>query len=44
MDQALANIKLESLSVSEETMELVRKAFNDSSIDTTSIINLLCGK
>ena len=38
VNQALAIIKLESLSLSEETMGLVNRALKDSSIDTTYII------
>ena len=41
VNQALANIRLESLSLSEETMGLVNQALKDNSIDTTYILNLL---
>ena len=44
VNQALANIRLESLSLSAETMALVNKALKDNSIDTTYILNLLRGK
>ncbi|CDT07753.1 hypothetical protein [Vibrio coralliirubri] len=41
--QALANIKLESLSLSKEIKELLDKALLDDSIDTTYLLNLLRG-
>ena len=41
--QALANIKLESLSLSPEMKELVNKAITDKSIDTTYLLNILRG-
>lgn len=39
--QALANIQLESLSLSKETLELIHLALKNQSIDTTYILNLL---
>ena len=44
VNQALANIKLESLSFSNETMRLVNQALKDGTIDTTYILNLLRAK
>ena len=41
--QAIANIKLESLSLSTEVLELLEKALSDGSVDTTDILNLLRG-
>lgn len=41
--QAIANIKLESLSLSKEVLDLLDRALSDSSIDTTYILNLLRG-
>lgn len=41
--QALANVKLESLTVSEEIMELLNKALKDKTVDTTYLLNLLRG-
>jgi len=41
--QALANIQLESLTLSKEVQALLDKALNDDSVDTTYILNLLRG-
>lgn len=41
--QAIANIKLESLTLSTEVLELLEKALSDGSVDTTDILNLLRG-
>jgi hypothetical protein len=40
---AIANIKLESLTLSTEVSELLKKALSDGSVDTTDILNLLRG-
>lgn len=39
--QALANIRLESLTLPPEILVLIKEALNDNSIDTTYILNLL---
>ena len=44
LNQALANIRLESLSVSDEIKTLLEKALTDPSISTTTILNILRGK
>lgn len=44
LKQALANIRLESLSLSQETQNLLKRALIDHSIDTTYIINTLRSK
>jgi|GEM_PF-2070813 len=44
LKQALANIRLESLSLSQETQKLLKRALIDHSIDTTYIINTLRSK
>ncbi len=41
--QALANIRLESLTLPAEVLELIKKALNDGSVDTTHILNLMRG-
>lgn len=41
--QAIANINLESLSLSTEVLELLEKALKDGSVDTTDILNILRG-
>ena len=41
--QALANIRLESLTLSSDVLELIKEALNDASIDTTAILNLMRG-
>ena len=41
--QGLANIRLESLALPTEIRELIRKALNDGTVDTTDILNLLRG-
>ncbi len=41
--QGLANIKLESLQLSEEVVELIKKALSDGSIDSADILELLRG-
>lgn len=41
--QALANIKLESLVLPAEVLELLKEAVNKGSIDTTDILNLMRG-
>ncbi len=41
--QALANIRLESLALPANILELIKKALNDDSIDTTFILNLMRG-
>ena len=43
IDQAIANIGLESLSFSQEVLDLLQKALTDKSITTTSILNMLRG-
>ena len=39
--QGLANIKLESLTVSDEVLTLVNQALNDNAIDSADILELL---
>jgi hypothetical protein len=41
--QALANTRLESLTVPPEVIALLEKALKDDSIDTNYILNLLRG-
>ena len=41
--QGLANIKLESLTVSEQVQTLLKKALSDGSVNTTDILSLLRG-
>ncbi len=41
--QALANIRLESLTLPTEVLKLIKKALNDGSVDTTYILNLMRG-
>ena len=41
--QALANVKLESLELSADILELIKNALNDSTIDTTYILDLMRG-
>lgn len=41
--QGLANIKLESLQLSEEVAELIKKALGDDSIDSADVLELLRG-
>lgn len=41
--QALANIKLESLSLSADVLELINKALTDKTVDTTYILKLMRG-
>ena len=41
--QALANIKLESLSLPADILALIKKALTDKTIDTTYILNLMRG-
>jgi hypothetical protein len=41
--QALANIRLESLILPSEVLELINKALNDGSVDTTHILSLMRG-
>lgn len=41
--QALANIRLESLTLPVGVLELIKKALNDGSVDTTYILNLMRG-
>jgi len=41
--QALANIRLESLTLPAEVLALIKKALNDNTIDTTYILNLIRG-
>ena len=44
VNQALANIELESLSLSKETMGLVKQALKDGSIGTAYILDHLRSK
>jgi hypothetical protein len=39
--QAIANIKLESLSLPEDVVTLLDKALSDDSVNTTDILDLL---
>ncbi|MFT4928647.1 MAG: hypothetical protein ACI8WB_004767 [Phenylobacterium sp.] len=39
--QALANIKLESLTLSEEVQALLQRALSGEKIDTVDILNIL---
>lgn len=39
--QALANIRLESLTLPTDVLELIKKALDDGSVDTTDILNLM---
>ncbi|MEE9338949.1 MAG: hypothetical protein V3U87_12800 [Methylococcaceae bacterium] len=39
--QALANVRLESLTVPDEIIELFNKALKDGSIDTNDMLNSL---
>ena len=41
--QALANIRLESLTLPSEVLELIKRALNGDSVDTTYILNLMRG-
>lgn len=41
--QALANIKLESLSLSSDILALIDKALTDTTVDTTYILKLMRG-
>ena len=41
--QALANIRLESLKLSDDILELVDVALRNGEIDTTYILNLMRG-
>jgi len=41
--QALANIRLESLALPEDVLELIKKSLNDSSLDTSYILNFMRG-
>ena len=41
--QALANIRLESLTLPTDVLELIKKALSDGSVDTTYILNLMRG-
>jgi len=41
--QGLANIKLESLQLPEDVLELIRRALADGSIDTSDILDYLRG-
>lgn len=41
--QGLANIKLESLDLSKELIELIEKALNDGNIDSSHILEFLRG-
>lgn len=41
--QALANIRLESLSLSSDVLALINRALTDKTVDTTYILKLMRG-
>lgn len=43
INQALANVKLESLSLSADILELIKNALNNDTVDTTYILDLIRG-
>ncbi|MDC9725947.1 MAG: hypothetical protein PSN44_08560 [Gammaproteobacteria bacterium] len=43
VNQAIANINLESLSLSTDILKLINESLEGGSIDTTYILNLLRG-
>ncbi|SQD77597.1 hypothetical protein [Moritella yayanosii] len=44
LKQALANIRLESLSLSQDVKSLLNKALTDPTVTTTQVLELLRGK